>query len=174
MKLNGKVWKLGDNVRATDLVSAKYDKQGMSHKWDECAEHILEDIDPDAAGNIAKGDILIAGDAFGAGHAHYHMASVMGSKYAGFSAFLTESINGLFQRCAIDFGLMAVAIPGISGFASQGDEIEVDLSAGQAKNVTSGATLAFEPISQVVLDIIQSGGSKEWALKRTGAEHALA
>lgn len=174
MKLSGKVWKVGNNIRATHLVSGKYDKQAMSKEYGECAKHVLEDVDATIAANVTKGDILIAGEGFGAGHAHYYQGAVMGSKYAGFSAFLTEGINGLFQRAATDFGLMAWVIPGISKFADSGDETEIDLSNGIAHNLTQGTTLKFEPVAQVVLDIITAGGSQPWALKRVGAEHAIA
>lgn len=174
MKLSGKVWKVGSNIRATHLVSGKYDKQAMSKQYDECAKHILEDVDPGIAPNVKKGDILIAGEGFGTGHAHYYQGAVMGSKHAGFSAFLTEGINGLFQRAAIDFGLMAWVIPGIAAFADTGDDVEIDLGMGIANNITQGTSLKFEPVSQVVLDIITAGGSQPWALKRVGAEHAIA
>jgi 3-isopropylmalate/(R)-2-methylmalate dehydratase small subunit len=174
MKLTGKVWKLGDGIRATHLLSSKYDKQSMSKQYDECAKHVLEDVDPSIAHNVGKGDILVAGDGFGAGHAHYYMGAVMGSKTAGFAAFFAESMNGLFQRAAIDFGLLAWPIPGLSAFVDTGDQLEVDLAAGMATNLTSGQTLEFTPVSTVIQDIVQAGGSKEWALKRVGADHALA
>lgn len=174
MKLTGTVWKLGDNVRATDLLSGQYDKQAMSGKYDECAKHVLEDVDPSIAEEIRQGDILVAGEGFGAGHAHYYMGAVMGSKTAGFAAFLTESMNGLFQRAAIDFGLLAWPVPGLSDLVAQGDRLEVDLEGGIATNLTSGKSMRFTPLSKVIQDIVGAGGSKQWALKRVGADHALA
>lgn len=174
MKLSGKVWKLGDNVMATHLVSGKYDKQAMSKDYAECARHLLEDIDPAIAPAIQPGDIIVAGEGFGAGHAHYYMGAVMGSKTAGIAGFLTESVNGLFQRAAIDFGLLAWVVPGLAKLVEQGDRLEIDFAAGTAINATSGASMRFQPVSSVISDIIAAGGSKEWALKRVGADHALA
>jgi 3-isopropylmalate dehydratase small subunit len=174
MKLSGKVWKFGDTVGATDIVGAKYDSIGMSRQWAECAKHVFEDTDPSIAGAIQPGDIVVAGESFGAGHAHYYSTAIMACKTAGITGFLVESIGGLFQRACIDFGLAAWALPGISDFVSQGDHLEIDLSTGAATNLTTGATTQFKPVSRTILDIVEADGSKNWALKRVGAEHAIA
>lgn len=169
MKLAGKVWKLGDGIGATDILPARYDKQGMSRQWAECAKHILEDVAPGMAGNVGAGDILVAGKGFGAGHAHYYNAAIMGSREAGFSAFIVEGISGLFQRGALDFGMPAWVVPGISGVVDTGDLLEIDLAAGTAHDRTNGASLQFAPVSPIILDILDAGGSRPWALRRVGA-----
>jgi len=169
MKLTGNVWKLGDNISATDIVSAKYDKDGMSQKWDECAKHVLEEIDPKFPAVIRKGDILVAGANFGAGHAHYYMTAIMGCKHAGFSSLLAESLNGLFQRAAIDGGVPAWSFKGLGELVQSGDRLEFDLQTGAAHNLTSGERAQFKPVSRIVLDILEAGGSTNWALQRVGA-----
>lgn len=169
MKLAGNVWKFGDGVGATDILPARYDKQGMSRQWKECASHLFEDIAPGLAARIAPGDLFVAGKGFGAGHAHYYTAAIMGSVEAGLSAFLAEGIGGLFQRGSIDFGMPACVVPGISGLVENGDQLEVDLASGTACNISTGATLAFEPISPLILEIVAAGGSRNWALQRVGA-----
>lgn len=169
MIASGRVWRLGQSVRATDLVSAKHDKLGMSGQWGECAKHVFEDLRPEIAGAMSPGDLLVAGAGFGAGHAHYYMAAVMGVRTAGFGAILADSVNGLFQRAAIDFGLLVWDIPGISQLAAEGDVLSADFAAGRAENVSTHETLAFAPLSPIVLDILAAGGTAPWALKRVGA-----
>ena len=173
MILSGRVWKFGNGIGSTDLVSAKYDKQGMSRKWAECASHLLEDFDASFAAKIRPGEMLVAGDDFGAGHAHYHMTAIMSCKTAGLSGLFANSISGLFQRAAIDQGLPTWSIRGLGELVSTGDHLEVDLANGLASNLTSRGTLQFKPVPDLILDILGAGGSLNWALRRVGAEHAM-
>lgn len=166
MIVAGRVWKLGDGIGATDIVPARYDKQGMSRQWAECATHILEDVDPELAGAIRPGDLFVAGQSFGIGHAHYYSAAVMASRTAGIGAFLADGISGLFQRASIDFGMPAWAFPGIAALVAQGDRLEVDLATGEARNLTTGAEARFPPVSPIIVDILDAGGSEPWALRR--------
>jgi len=166
MILSGRVWKIGDDISTTDLVSARYDKEGMNKQWDECAKHILEDIDPSIAPAIKKGDIIVAGENFGNGHAHYYGAAINGSWAAGVSALLAESINTLFLRAAIDAGVPAWPFKGLASFVENGDILEINFKTGEAKNLTSGSKMNFKPVSEIILDILAAGGSDNWALQR--------
>ncbi|MFE2179228.1 hypothetical protein [Streptomyces sp. NPDC059455] len=173
MILDGRVWRYGDNIKATDLVSPRYDKEGMQRQWDECAKHLLEDIDPAMAGAVQAGDILVAGENLGAGHAHYYMAAIMGSSASGLGALLAESVNALFLRAAIDAGVAAWGLPGLSEFVETGDHLHLDLRTGVAKNVTQGTEKQFPAVSDVILQILDAKGSRNWALRSVGAEHAI-
>ncbi len=165
----GRVWKLGENVGATDLLPARYDKQGMSRQWAECAKHILEDARPGVAERLLPGDIFVAGEGFGSGHAHYYGAAVMGCKTAGVAAFLVDGIGGLFQRACIDFGMPAWTMKGIGAIVSDGDELHADLTTGEVRNLTTGIGATFPPVAPLILDILDAGGSEPWALRRVGA-----
>ena len=174
MRLHGKVWKFGEGLGATDIVPARYDKQGMSRQWEECAKHLVEDVAPGVAERIAPGDILVAGRGFGTGHAHYYSAAVMGSRAAGLSGFLVDGIGGLFQRAAIDFGVPAWVLPGITALVETGDELDIDLATGEARNLSTGVARRFNPVSPLILEILAAGGSEQWALRRVGALPAAA
>ena len=169
MNLTGRVWKLGENVGATDLLPARYDKQGMTRQWEECAKHILEDARPGIAERVRPGDIMVAGEGFGAGHAHYYSAAVRGCQTAGIAAFLVDSIGGLFQRACIDFGMPAWAMPGLANFVTEGDELSIDLATGDAINRSAGTATRFAPVAPLILEILEAGGSEPWALRRVGA-----
>lgn len=168
MMLTGRVWKLGENVGATDLLPARHDKLGMSHQWAECAKHVLEDVRPGLAEHVRTGDIIVAGEGFGAGHAHYYSAAVMGCKTAGIAAFLVDGIGGLFQRACIDFGMPAWTMEGIAAFVAEGDELRIDLATGEAENLSTGVVQRFAPVAPLILDIVGAGGSEPWALRRVG------
>ena len=104
MKLNGRVWKLGDDVGATDLLPAAYDKAASLGKADECAAHVLEGLRPDFRAGRQPKDLIVGGRNLGAGHAHYHRGAVIGCRSAGLGALLAESVGGLFLRASIDEG----------------------------------------------------------------------
>lgn len=166
MKLSGKVWKLGDNVGATDLLPAAYDKNASRGEWHECAPHVLEGTRPDFQAGRQTGDLIVGGVNLGGGHAHYHRGGALGCRAAGVAALLGESINGLFLRCAIDEGYPAWAIAGIGDFVADGDVIEVDLASGSASNLTQGTELAFTPCDSIILEILAAGSVMDWAVAR--------
>jgi 3-isopropylmalate/(R)-2-methylmalate dehydratase small subunit len=39
-------------------------------------------------------------------------------------------------------------------------------------NRTSGASREFKPVSPIILDILEAGGSRDWALRRINASSA--
>lgn len=172
MKLHGKVWKFGDHLGALDVVPSDYDELGMSYKWQDCAQHLFEKIEPSFVANLTPGDIVIGGERLGAGHAHYYMAAIMASKVGGVSAMLGESVNTLFQRAAIDQGFPVWAMPGIAAFVSQGDLLAIDLESGEAHNETTGERGSFTPVPPLILDILRADGSLFWAMQRVGAPAA--
>jgi 3-isopropylmalate dehydratase small subunit len=169
MILSGKAWKVGDDIGATDLVSAKHDKLGMSGQFEECSRYLLEDIDPEFAQAVRPGDMIVAGRNFGNGHAHYYNAAVMTCRAAGIAATFAESVNGLFQRASIDQGLPTWVFEGLHDLVDNGDQLEIDLAQGFATNRTSGKTRQFKPVSPIILDILAADGSRNWALRRVGA-----
>lgn len=166
MRTEGAVWALADKTSVLDLLAAEHDALGADEKWDECARHLLENVDPTFADRVGPGDLFVAGERFGIGHAHFYIATVHACKAAGISMVLAESVNELFQRVAIDQGLMVWSVPGITGFAQQGDQIEVDLTIGSARNLTAGTATEFAPVSPIILDILARGGGLNWASDR--------
>lgn len=173
MKIAGKAWVFDQVVGATNIVSSDHDKAGMSRDWEECRKHLFEDVDPKFAAHVSPGDIVITGANLGRGHAHYYSTSVMSCKTAGISAILCTSINALFQRCAIDLGFLAWPLCEIVDLAVAGDYLEIDLLVGEARNVTTGKSHRFDPVPPLILDIVNAGGSLDWAMRRVGAHASV-
>lgn len=174
MILSGRVWKLGDDVGATDIVSPLYDSLGMSRKWAECAKHLLEELRPEMVAEVRPGDIIVAGKNLGVGHAHYYSTAIMAAKTAGIAGMFGQSVSGLFQRAAIDFGVPMWPLPELSAITSDGDRLEIDLATGAVKNHTTGREASVPPFSPILLDILGAGGSEPWALRRVGYQPAQA
>lgn len=169
MNLTGRVWKYGDGLSATDIVPAAYDPLSLVYDWDGCAGHLFEDHDPAFGPGAAAGDVIVAGHALGAGHAHYHITAIMACRSRGIGAILCESADMLFQRAGIDHGLPVWPFPGISALFGQGDGIAFDLASGDCRNTTTGATARFTPLPPLIREILAAGSSLDWALARAAA-----
>ena len=167
MILQGKAWKIGDNVRAQEILLPKYGAEVPDWPPEECAKYLLSDIIPDFAASCQPGDIIVGGVNMGSGHVHYHNFAIKALKAAGVSLF-ADSLDVLFMRNAIDMGLPAWSSSGISALVNTGDRLEFKLKSGEARNLTSGASAEFKPTPQIILDILTAGGNVPWALQRAG------
>lgn len=156
------VWKFDDNFNS-DLITS-YPQFKDIEDEDGLRRICMSSYDPDFSKKVKKGDILVAGRNFGFGHphvqAHYSIKAV------GISCVIAESIARQWMRTAISVGLPALVCKGISDLASVGDRLEVDLSAGQVKNLTKSAQLEFAPMPTAILDVLDSGGTVPYLKSR--------
>ena len=69
MKLEGKVWRYGDNIDTDVIIPARY-----LNTFDpkELASHCMVDIDESFAPNVKAGDIMVGGRNFGCGSSREH------------------------------------------------------------------------------------------------------
>ena len=149
------VWKFDDNFNS-DLITS-YPQYKDIEDEDGLRRICMSSYDPDFFKKVKKGDVLVAGHNFGFGHphvqAHYSIKAV------GISCVIAESIARQWLRTAISVGLPAIACKGIHDFVSPGDRLEVDMSAGQARNASKGTQLRFTPMPAAILDVLESGGT---------------
>ena len=75
---------------------------------------------------------------------------------AGVSAILAKSAARIFFRNAINLGLPVLICD--TDKIKDGDELEIDLSAGTIKDKTNGELLTFGKIPDVMLKILDEGG----------------
>ncbi|MCP2519656.1 3-isopropylmalate dehydratase small subunit [Candidatus Aminicenantes bacterium AC-708-M15] len=150
--LKGKAWKFGDDI-STDLIApGRY--YHLRSNLPELAKHVLEDARKEFAGSMNKGDFIVAGKNFGLGSSREHAAIII--KLAGVSAVLAKSFARIFYRNAINVGLPVIICD--TDKINERDELEVDLSKGIIKNLTSGETLTFPPLPDIMTEILKEGG----------------
>lgn len=152
MKLKGKAWKFGDGISTDHIAPGRYFH--LRTNLPELARHVLEDADPDFASRIQPGDFIVAGRNFGLGSSREHAPRII--KLAGAGAVLAVSFARIFFRNAINVGLPVLELDTSS--INQGDELEVDLTAGTVKDLTGGQELGFAPLPPVMLKILNDGG----------------
>ncbi len=150
--LKGKAFKFGDGISTDHIIPGRY--ASLRSNLDELAKHVLEDADPTFVSRVKEGDFIVAGNNFGLGSSREHATLVI--KMAGVSAILAKSVARIFFRNAINLGLPVLICDTDS--IDDGDELEIDLSAGTVRDVTNGQKLTFGKIPKVMLRILDEGG----------------
>ena len=151
--LRGKVHLFGNDVNTDEIIPARYLNR-IEPAF--LAAHCMEDADPEFVKKARPGDILVAGRNFGCGSSREHAPIAI--KAAGIACVVAESFARIFFRNAINTGLPIVTCPEAARDAHAGDEMEVDLAAGEVRNRTTGRAFTFPPFTQEIQEIIAAGG----------------
>ena len=166
MKLTGKAWKFAQEDISTDLIRGK----AWSHlPAKEQGAHCLEEVDPAFAAKAQPGDFIVAGKNFGCGSSTAAHVAVIG---LGIGAVIAESLGKLFITNAASAGLWAVSCPGVIDFVNAGDQLELDTASWQLRNLTSGKTIAANPLPAFLSEMIELGGEKNYLRTRLAREAA--
>ena len=150
--LKGRAFKFGDGISTDHIIPGRY--AHLRSNLPELAKHVLEDADPTFASRVEAGDFVVGGSNFGLGSSREHAPLVI--KMAGVSAILAKSVARIFFRNAINLGLPVLICD--TDKINDGDELEVDLSAGTVRDITNGSQLTFGRIPEVMLHILDEGG----------------
>ena len=129
-------------------------------------QHAMEGADPEFVKQFQPGDIIVAATNFGCGSSREHAAVTL--KAVGAGAVLADSFARIFYRNAINLGIPVLVCPGIHAMVSKGDRLTVDFATGRVTNETTGATIQAEPLSEYVMNILESGGIKPLIRKKLG------
>lgn len=165
MKLQGKVWKYGDNIDTDVIIPARY---LVTTDPQQLAQHCMEDIDQQFASQVQPGDIIVGGRNFGCGSSREH--APISIKGAGVSCIIAESFARIFFRNAINIGLPILESPEAARDAERGDRLTVDLVAGTITNERTGQTYQASPYPSFVLGIIEAGGLVAYSRNELGIE----
>jgi 3-isopropylmalate/(R)-2-methylmalate dehydratase small subunit len=160
-ELHGRAHVYGDNVDTDVIIPARY---LTTSNPDELAAHCMEDLDPSFLTKTSAGDIIVAGENFGCGSSREHAPVAI--KAAGISAVIAKSFARIFFRNSINIGLPALESPEAAADIRDGDELSVDLAAGQIENLTQGKTYQAEPFPEFLQQIIAAGGLVPYTQRR--------
>jgi 3-isopropylmalate/(R)-2-methylmalate dehydratase small subunit len=145
------VWKFGDSID-TDLMLPG------SHLWrspEERARVVFQANRPGWVDKVQQGDAIVAGINFGCGSSRPAAFSL---KTCGIGLVVAESVNGLFFRNAVNFGLLTFECPGVAAAFEEGDSLELSIKDWTVRNPRTGATLKVQPVPELPLSIMLSGG----------------
>lgn len=161
----GRAWVFGGGIDTDVLAPGVY----MKGSIEEMAKHCLEAVDPGFAPNVAPGDVVVGGDAFGIGSSREQAVMVLNVLQVG--AVVAKSFARIFYRNAMNLALPALICPE-AGTIAAGDELSVDPAAGTITNKTQDRTLACDPIPPHLLAMIEDGGLLPHLKKRLESEAA--
>ena len=162
--LTGKVHKYGANVDTDAIIPARYLNVSQPA---ELAGHCMEDIDPDFAGKVRPGDIIVATTNFGCGSSREH--APLAIKAAGVSCVIAKSFARIFFRNAINIGLPVLeSAPAVDNI-EDGDTLKVDLGKGKITNLRTGLEFAARPYPAFMAELISAGGLIEYTKRRLAA-----
>ena len=159
--LKGRVYKYGADVNTDVIIPARY--LNMSEPA-ELAKHCMEDIDQDFVERVQPGDIIMATTNFGCGSSREH--APLAIKAAGISCVIARSFARIFFRNAINIGLPLLECSEAVDNTEAGDVLEVDLSSGKIKNVTSGMVFTAKPYPEFMAELISAGGLIQYTKRR--------
>jgi 3-isopropylmalate/(R)-2-methylmalate dehydratase small subunit len=154
--------KVQDNINTDYVISGRYKFRIQDPK--ELSKHIFEDIDPEFAARVKKGDILVAGENFGCGSSREQAPQSL--KSAGFYAVAAKSFARIFYRNAFNIGLLLVECD--TGFIDDGDALELDIEKGKLKDASKGLSFDIKPIPNVMKKLLEDGGVVEHFKKYGG------
>lgn len=161
MKLKGRVHKYGANVDTDAIIPARY--LNLSEPK-ELAQHCMEDIDMEFLKKVQPGDIIVADSNFGCGSSREH--APLAIKGAGISCIIARSFARIFFRNAINIGLPLMEYSEAVDNIKADDIVEIDLSSGEIKNVTSGSVFMAKPYPDFMMGIVDVGGLVEYTKKK--------
>jgi 3-isopropylmalate/(R)-2-methylmalate dehydratase small subunit len=160
--LRGRAWVFGDDISTDHIAPGRLFH--LRTDLPALAQHVMEDADPAFASAVRPGDIIVAGRNFGLGSSREHAPRII--RLAGVGAVLAQSFARIFFRNAINVGLPVLQCD-TRGIAA-GDELEVDLTAGEVRDLSSGTVVPFVPLPQVMVTILNDGGLVEHVKKHGG------
>ena len=165
MSLRGKAHKFGDHIDTDQIIPAQL---LVTTDPVELGKHCMANNDAEFAGKVEQGDFIVAGVNFGCGSSREHAPiSILG---AGVSCVIAKSFARIFFRNAINLGLPVLESPEAVEAIAAGDELEVDLSKGTIRNLTTEQLFEAKPFEPFMMEIIEAGGLVEYTKRRLAAQ----
>ncbi len=168
MKLtSNKLWIFQDDDINTDVIfPGRYTYEPLSPE--QMAKHAMEDYDSNFAKKVSNGDIIIAGNNFGAGSSREQ--AVICLKAAGVSCIIAKSFARIYYRNAINEALPLVISPECSDLILrnkeeyENEQITVDFDNGIIK--TKDSEFNFPKLDDQALKIFEAGGLVNYTKER--------
>ena len=154
--MKGRVIKYEQDSIDTDVIlPGQYLKL---HDHDELGEHAMEGLDPNFHSKAKQANIIVTGKNFGCGSSREHAPIAISA--CGIKAVLALSFARIFYRNSVDGAYLLPIEIDEKTYASisEKDELEIDTSKNEIKNLTKNQTYAMKPFPDLIGKIIEAGG----------------
>jgi len=149
--IKGRGHLLGDDINTDLNCSSKY-LPGKDNAY--IAQHAYEQVAPGFASCLKAGDVIVAGRNFGINSSREQAVHIM--RMMGVAAIVAPSFGRQFFRNAINNGLPVIECD-IGGIAD-GDEIAIDLAAGNVAVAARNISRTVAALPPAVQRILAAGG----------------
>ena len=148
--MTGKVWILGDDIDTDIIIPTEY----LAMKTiDDMKQYAFSPLRPELAGQIQKGDIIVAGKNFGCGSSREQAPEII--KALGIQCVIAKSFARIFFRNAINNGLLLIEQPDLYDDIKEGDTITLHMNKRVDYN---GKEYPIAALPENLMRIIQAGG----------------
>jgi 3-isopropylmalate/(R)-2-methylmalate dehydratase small subunit len=161
--IQGKVHKFGANIDTDAIIAGRY--SGL-YKPADLGKHCMENIDPDFSKKVQPRDVIVAAENFGCGSSREF--APLAIKGAGVSCVIASSFARIFFRNSINIGLPLLECSEAVVNLEIGDQVQIELSSGEIKNLTKGTIFKAVAYPDFVRELINAGGLIEYAKKKLG------
>jgi len=154
--MKGRVIKYEQDSIDTDVIlPGEYLKL---HNHDELGEHAMEGMDPNFHSKAKEANIIVTGKNFGCGSSREHAPIAISA--CGIKAILALSFARIFYRNSVDGAYLLPIEIDEKTYASisEKDELEIDTSKNEIKNITKNQTYSMKPFPDLISKIIEAGG----------------
>ena len=177
--IRGKVFVVGDNVDTDQIIPAEFLSYDPADPQERkyFGKYALSGV-PAAQSGLPKGDtpfvaegmfesdfaVIVAGRNFGCGSSREHAPLAIAQ--ANCRAVVAQSYARIFYRNSVNGGyvLPLETQQRLVDKVSTGDQVELDVSAGVLKDLTTGETFKLKPLGDVS-EIVSAGGIFAYARK---------
>ncbi len=149
--ISGKVWKFGDNINTDLMLPGPL----LLATEEQQQRAVFAANRPGWVDEVQQGDIIVGGLNYGMGSSRPAARSL---RNCGVAALVAESLNGLFFRNAVNFGLVALECPGVSTAVEEGQSLDISLDDFTVRVRGTNTVLQAKPIPKALLDLMLSGG----------------
>ena len=161
-KFTGKRWVLGDDIDTDIIIPTEY----LALKTiDDMKQYGFSPLRPELAGQIRKGDIIVAGKNFGCGSSREQAPEII--KALGIQCVIAKSFARIFFRNSINNGLLLIEQSTLYDEIKEGDEVTVVLNEHVDYN---GEQYPIASLPENLMDIIRAGGLVKAMRKLNGLD----
>jgi len=149
--ISGRVWKFGHSIN-TDLMMpgpALYLPEA------ERIRYVFQANRPGWVDQVRRGDFIIGGTSYGVGSSR---PAALSLHNLGIGCLIAESINGLFFRNCVNFGLLELECPGVHGMFEEGQTASVSTDDLTVRNEQTGEVRKALPVPRQLVDLMCGGG----------------
>ncbi|MCD8131327.1 MAG: 3-isopropylmalate dehydratase small subunit [Lachnospiraceae bacterium] len=147
----GRVFRFHKDVDTDQIIASQY---LLYPSINEMKVHAFESLDETFSSRVKPGDFVVADENFGCGSSREQAPSVL--KALGVKAVAAKSFARIFYRNAINIGLPVIVCRDLYDHVKDGDEMELDMSAGVA--VVNGVEYSCTKLPEYMQGILDQGG----------------